>query len=162
MSHGEVVDVVIGVLVVGLLVARQMRTRPVREESSLRLTAILGILGILEVVSAAKGHSVPATTIAWVVAALAIGGALGVVRAFTVTISRRDDGVAMRTGTVLTAILWIVALGAHLAMEAAIDSSTTIGGFGASTLLLYVAVSYGVQWEVVRWRASNVRRPVAS
>ena len=59
----------------------------------------------------------------------------------------------MSQGTVLTAVLWVVSLGAHLAMEVGIDHSSKIAGLGASSLLLYLAVTLGVQREVLRRRA---------
>jgi hypothetical protein len=44
-------------------------------------------------------------------------------------------------------------------MEAAIDHSTKIVGLGSSSLLLCLALTLGVQREVVRWRAG---RPVTT
>jgi len=51
----ELTDIVIGVAVVGLLVARQMRARPVREGSAARISVVLGIIGIVELSDATKG-----------------------------------------------------------------------------------------------------------
>ena len=56
----------------------------------------------------------------------------------------------------MTTVLWIVSLGAHFTMENGIDASTKIVGFGASSLLLYLAVTYGVRREIVRWRAGTL------
>lgn len=67
---------------------------------------------------------------AWIVASLVVGGALGTARAFSTKIWRVQDGSAMSQGTVLTAVLWVVSLGAHLAMEVGIDHSTKIAGLG--------------------------------
>jgi hypothetical protein len=41
-------------------------------------------------------------------------------------------------------------------MESLIDHSSGIAGFGSAGLLLYLAVTLGVQREIVRWRASIV------
>jgi uncharacterized membrane protein len=154
MSNGEIGSIVIGVAVVGLLLARQLQVRPVREQSSLRIALILGVIGIAELINAAHGHSLRATAVAWLALMVIVGAALGAVRAFTVKLWRLDNGMSMRQGSVVTAILWVISLGAHLAMESRIDAASKIAGFGASSLLLYLAVTYGVQREVVRWRAT--------
>jgi hypothetical protein len=153
MSNGALIDIVIGVAVVGLLLARQMRARPVREGSATRLSVILGIIGIIELSNAAKGHSVGTAPVAWIVASLVVGGGMGAARAFSARIWRLQDGSAMSQGTPVTAVLWVVSLAAHLAMEVGIDHSTKIVGLGASSLLLYLAVTLGVQREVIRRRA---------
>ena len=153
MSTNELTDIVIGVAVVALLVARQMRARPVREGSATRISVILGIIGIVELTDATRGHAVGGGPVTWIVASLVIGGALGAARAFSTKIWRVQDGSAMSQGTVVTAVLWAISLGAHLAMEVGIDHSTKIAGLGASSLLLYLAVTLGVQREVLRRRA---------
>jgi hypothetical protein len=152
MSGTAVIDIVIGVAVVGLLLARQMRPRPVREGSAARFSVILGIIGLIELSDATKGHSVGTGPVAWIVASLVVGGALGAARAYSARTWRLQDGSAMSQGTVVTAVLWVVSLGAHLAMEVGIDHSTKIVGLGASSLLLYLAVTLGVQREVLRRR----------
>jgi hypothetical protein len=153
MSNTALIDIVIGVAVVGLLVARQMRARPVREGSATRISVILGVIGLIELSDATKGHSVGTAPVVWIVASLVVGGALGAARAFSTKIWRVQDGSAMSKGTVVTAVLWVVSLGAHLAMEVGINHSTKIAGLGASSLLLYLAVTLGVQREVLRRRA---------
>lgn len=77
MSNHELVNILIGAAVVALLVVRQMRTRRVKEDSAARITAILGVIGIIELVDAGKGHHVSAATIAWIVLTLVVGAALG-------------------------------------------------------------------------------------
>jgi hypothetical protein len=156
MSTTEVTNIVVGVIVVGALVAIQMRARSVRENSAARLVLILGVIGVIELYDATKGHTIGATTVAWIAGSLVIGALLGVARALTVKIWRVQDGSAMRKGTVVTAALWIVALGAHLGLEAGIDHSTKISGLGASSLLLYLALTLGAQREVIRWRAAQM------
>ena len=155
MSGSQVTNIAIGVAVVVLLVANQLRTRPVREGSAARIVLVLGVIGVIELVDATKGRTVGPTTVAWIVASLLIGAALGAVRALTVRIRRAPDGSALRQGTVATALLWVVSLGAHLALEAAIDHSTKIVGLGASSLLVYLALTLGVQREVIRRRAGR-------
>jgi NAD/NADP transhydrogenase beta subunit len=153
MSNTAVIDVAVGVAVVALLVARQMRARPVREGSAARISAVLGIIGLVELSDASKGHSLGTAPVVWIVVSLLVGGGLGAARAFSTKVWRLPDGSAMSQGTVVTAVLWVVSLAAHLAMEVGIDHSTKIVGLGASSLLLYLAVTLGVQREVLRRRA---------
>jgi hypothetical protein len=156
VSSSELTNIGIGVVVVAVLIARQIRPRRARETSGLRIGAILGVIGLFEISGAIKGHTLGAGTVAWLIGSLLVGGTLGAARAATVTIWRASDGTAWRKGTVLTAILWLVSLGAHLAMEVGIDGSTKIAGLGAASLLLYLAVTLGVQLEVVRQRAAKL------
>jgi hypothetical protein len=117
---------------------------------------ILGIIGIVEMVQAAKGHRVGASTIAWIAVGLAVGAGLGVLRARSVRIWRDDAGVAWQRGTLLTGGLWIVSLAAHFGLDALIDHSTTATSLGSADILLYLAVSLGVQRELVRMRAAKI------
>ena len=56
----------------------------------------------------------------------------------------------------LTAGLWIVSLAAHFGIDALIDHSTTAKGLGSADILLYLAVSLGVQREIIRLRAARI------
>ena len=71
---------------------------------------------------------------------------------------RGADGVAWRRGTVVTAALWIASLAAHLGIDIAVDRTTTAHALGTATILLYLAVTLGVQREIVRARA--IRAPL--
>ncbi len=154
MTSKEIIYIVIGVAVVALVIVRQLTTRPVRETSAARFTLILGVIGVIAVYDAWKGHTVGGVTVAWIVATLLVGAGLGVVRALTVRVWRTEDGSAVSKGSAVTAGLWILSLAAHLALEYGIDHSTKVAGLGASTLLLYLAVTLGAQREVILRRAS--------
>ena len=156
MSGSAVTNIVIGVAVVALLIFRQLSARRVREQTAARLVAILGVIGIVEMVQAAKGHHIGATTIAAIAAGLVLGAGLGAARALTVRIWRDAGGIAWRQGSLLTAGLWIISLAAHFGIDALIDHSTTAKGLGSADILLYLAVSLGVQREVTRARAARV------
>jgi hypothetical protein len=149
-------NVVIGLVVVGLLLTRQLQARPAKETSSIRIVLILGLIGIFEMKGAIGSHRVTAAPIAWLVLSLLAGAGMGAVRAATVRIWRAEDGSAWRQGTVLTAALWIVSLATHLVLDAVIDHSTAITALGTSSVLVYLAVTLGVQREIVRWRASRL------
>ena len=150
-------NIAIGLSVVGLLLVRQMQPRPAKETSSIRLALALGVIGIAEIRHAIGGHHLTATTVAWLVLSLLAGAGLGALRAATVSIWQGEDGSAWRQGTILTAALWLVSLATHLVLDAVIDHSTRTAALGTSSILLYLAVTLGVQREIVRWRAAHQR-----
>lgn len=151
----DMTNIAIGLIVVGLLLIRQMQPRPAKETSSIRIVLILRVIGIIEMKSAIGSHTVAAATVALPVVSLLAGAGLGAIRAATVRIWRDQDGSAWRQGTVLTAALWLASLATHLVMDAVIDHSTRIAALGTSSILLYLAVTLGVQREIVRWRAGR-------
>ena len=149
-------NILIGVVVVGLLLVRQMQARPTRETSSVRIVLVLAVIGIFQIKDAIGSQSLGATTVGWLVLSLIIGAAMGAIRAVTVKIWRTDTGVAWRKGTTLTAALWLISLVVHFVLEAEINHSTKLAALGASSILLYLAVTLGVQREIVRWRAAKL------
>ncbi|MBN9619480.1 MAG: hypothetical protein J0H43_07075 [Actinobacteria bacterium] len=153
------VNVLVGIAVLVLLVVRQLQPRPAREDSSLRLMAILAIVGVVELGSAVKKaheHAISASAVALLVAGLVIGAVFGAVRAMTVHIWRDESGAAWRRGTAVTAVLWVVSLGVHLLGDALLDHVSSVKGLGTSSILLYLAITLGVQREIVRMRAARI------
>lgn len=151
-----VLNIVIGVAILGLLLARQMRTRPVRETSALKLFLVIGAIGLIDTFDAMepKGHGpVSVAAIAWIIGSLFVAGGLGVIRALSVNIWRSPEGKLLCKGTAVTMSLWVIAIAIHFAFEYAIDHATTVAGLGSATILLYLAVSLGAQRETVRIRA---------
>jgi hypothetical protein len=161
MSANLVTNIVIGVAVVALLVVRQMSTRRVREDTAFRFMLILGVIGIVLMVDAAKGHPLPARAVLVVVAGLVLAVLLGAVRALTVRIWRDPSGVAWRRGTGWTAALWIVSLAAHLGLDPLAGDSSVAKSFVSASILLYLALTLGVQREVLRARAARLPAAVA-
>jgi NAD/NADP transhydrogenase beta subunit len=157
LSASLITNIVVGLAVLVLLIVRQLRVRPVRENSAARIVLILGVIGIVEMVSAAKNRHVAASAIGLIVLSLVIAAGFGAWRAVTVRVWRNPDGTAWRQGTGATAALWIVAFGAHVAIDAVIgitdkDASTV----ASASILLYLAVSLGIQREVLRARAARL------
>lgn len=149
-------NLLIAILVVALLIARQLRARRAREDSAARFVLILGVIGVVETVQTVKGHQVSADTVALVIAGLVIGAAFGAVRAWSMRVWRDADGVAWRQGTGLTAMLWILSLAAHLGIDVVVDRTTSINGFSSATILIYLAVTLGAQRELVRARTARI------
>ncbi len=150
------VNILIGVLVVGWLVARQLQVRPVRETSALRLALILGVIGIIDTGQAMKGHHLDSTTVALLALGLVLGAGLGAVRALTVRIWAGPDATMLRQGTALTAVLWIASLAVHFGLDGLVDHFSGVSDLGSATILIYLAVTLSVQRELIRLRAAKL------
>jgi len=154
-------NILLGLLVLAGLLWNQLRTRLVRQNAA-QIYILLGVIGLAQTYVAISEHGSAAGAVAiiWIVASLVVAALLGIVRATTVKVWRDAAGVAWRKGTAVTIILWIVALGIHFGFEFAIDHASTIATLGSATILLYLAVSMGIQREVVRQRAQRIFQEV--
>ena len=140
------VNLLIAAVVLLWILARQLRTRPVRERS--RIGIILTLVGAVETYAFVSGHRLGVADLSWVLLSLVIGIGLAVLRAFTVRIWRAGD-VVLRRGTWVTAVLWLVAAGQHLLIDHFVSP-----GFSDSSLLLYLGIVLTVQQLVVVGRAA--------
>ena len=158
MSSQTVTELVIGVLILGLLVFRQLQARPLRANQ--RLLLILLVLGVVETWQYLEGlrHAASAAVVA-LIGSLALAAMFGAVRAFTVRIWRQD-GQPWVQGNALTAALWVVALAAHLGFDYLVEQHKDIGNIGNATVVLYLVASLGVQRAVMIYRAQRLD-PVA-
>jgi hypothetical protein len=149
----NVTEIVIGVAVVLLLLARQVQKRSVKEDSRPVIFLILAVVGVFEAGQFIKSHPVGSQAVLLALASLVLAAVFGVIRAFTVRLWR-ENGQLFRQGNVLTIVLWLVSIGIHFGGDTLIDSSAK--GLSTSTLLLYLAVTLGVQQVVVRYRATQL------
>jgi hypothetical protein len=141
------------VIFAALILYRQWRIRPVPRALHLRLPAILGAIGIVEILDYSNGHHVSTGGFWWVVAVTVVGaGVLGVVRALTVKIWEAN-GWVVRQGTWLTMGLWVLSLALHLSSGVGANHLGA-SGLEASSFLLYLALTLGVQNYVVHLRAA--------
>ncbi len=155
MNSQTLLYLVIGVAVLGLLIFRNLRARPVRQ-SSQRLYLILGVIGVIQTFQYLGNHHVPVTTAtAGLAGSLVLAAVFGAIRAATVRVWMKD-GQPWTQGNVLTAVLWIIALGAHLGYDAVLGMHKDISGLGDATVLLYLVVSLAVQWMIVQARAARL------
>jgi hypothetical protein len=156
MSGANIGNLVIGIAVLALLLSRQLVTRRLSE--SYRLSAILGILGIVEFVQFLSGHPHDDGGIAVaVVGSLVLAAGFGAVRALTVRVWR-ENGQLLRRGTWLTAVLWIASLAAHLGYDYLVAGHITGkngGNVGDATILLYLVVTLFVQRYIMLNRAAR-------
>jgi hypothetical protein len=165
-------SLVIGMAALALLLARQVRPRPL--EGNYVLVIVLGVIGLAEAgaflfgtqqfVSFLKGHdhhlalAVPdgAAMVTAAVGSLALAAVTGALRAPSVRLWRQD-GQVWRKGTALTAVLWLVSLALHLGYDVLVARGKADADFGAATMLLYFAVSLTVQNIVLGARGLRLR-----
>ncbi len=155
MSSQTVLQLVVGVAILGFVVYRQLRARPLRMNQ--RLLLILFLLGAIETYGYFQSgkHSASAAAVA-LLGSLVLAAVFGVVRAFTVRIWEQD-GQPWVQGNALTAVLWVIALAAHLGFDYLVGQHKDIGDIGDATVVLYLVASLGVQRAVMTYRAQRMQ-----
>jgi hypothetical protein len=148
-------EIVIGVVVLGLLIYRQLSARPVNA-SGLRLVVILAVIGVVETVNYLQKYHSGSATYAALGGSLVLAAVFGVLRAGTVRLWVQD-GQVWSKGNWLTALLWIIALGVHLGYDALVAHGHGSNDVGTATVLLYLAVSLGVQRLIAQRRATRLQ-----
>jgi hypothetical protein len=146
--------IALDVLIAVYVLSRQRRIRPVPRVLNFRLPMILGVIGLIDLLGYTDNHHhhVTGADWAWVLATLVVGALiLGGIRAVTVKVWTSNQWV-VRQGTWLTIGLWVLSLALHFVGDAGAAHSGA-GNFEASSFLLYLAVTYGVQNYVVHRRA---------
>ncbi|HVA06210.1 MAG TPA: hypothetical protein VNG12_05645 [Acidimicrobiales bacterium] len=137
------------VLILAYFLTRQLRVRIVPRQPRLQFPMFIGVLGLIELVSYTGDHPVTSSEYVWLLGTLLVGAVLlGALRALTVRIWVASNWV-VRQGNWLTMALWALSIGLHFVR----GSGTTGGGVESASLLLYFAVTYGVQNYVVHRRA---------
>jgi hypothetical protein len=80
----------------------------------------------------------------------------GALRAATVRLWLQDRQ-AWSKGNWLTASLWVAARAAHLGYDALVAHGHGDSNVGAATVILYLAVSLGIQRVIVQQRANRLQ-----
>ena len=145
--------IALDVLVAAFILSRQRRIRAVRRVLSLRLPIVLAVIGLINLLSYTDTHH-HITTGDWlfVLATFAVGAVvLGAIRAFTVQLWTSNNWI-VRQGTWLTMGLWVLSLGLHFVSGAGANY-VGAGNLEASSFLLYLGLTYGVQNYVIHRRA---------
>lgn len=154
MNSSGSINLAVTALVLIWLLSRQLTARPLRDKS--RIGIILAVIGFFGTVSFFSGKHLGAKDAGVLLLTLVLGGALAAVRAYTVRLWDEGGGT-YRQGGVLTAVLWIVAIGLHLLVD-----SLVTPGLGSATVLLYLGVVLLVQRQVLMARAGRtLRQPAA-
>ncbi|MHC1563132.1 hypothetical protein ACR9E3_29580 [Actinomycetospora sp. C-140] len=145
----------VGIAVLAWVIVNQLRPQPLTARR-LRLAGILAVVGVVQLVSAAGAHPVPPMGWTLLALGLAIGAVLGALRARTVRLWVRD-GVVWTQGHALTAVLWVVGIGAHVGLDllarTVVPAAETVN---TASILLFVAVSLGVQGLVTVQRTRGL------
>lgn len=151
-----VFTIVLDVVVVALILYRQRRVRRIPPHLSLRLSVVLGVVGLIQLVGYAGSHHLSAAVVGVLTLSLVVGAVgMGAVRAVTVRIWRMGEAV-LRQGTWLTIGLWAVSLGLHFGADWWIRALHGPTGVTIAGLLLWLGITYGVQRAVVHRRAEHL------
>jgi hypothetical protein len=153
MTSSNIVDILVGVAVLVFILARQLQVRPIRDTN--RLPLLLAVIGVIEIAQFLDhGHHGTGTVVA-LAGSLVIAAVFGAIRAATTHVWV-DGSQALRQGNWLTAVLWILSLGAHLGYDYLIDGKGPNAGLGSASLLLYLAVTFTIQRLILQARAQRI------
>jgi hypothetical protein len=152
----SIANIALGLLVVFLIMQRQLRVRPVREDTRRGILIVLAVLGISSMSRTLHGHHVPHSVIAVLVASLVLAGVLGGIRGLTVQVWRDSSGQVLRKGTAVTIGLWIAAIAVHIGADVWLDQLSDVAGIGASTIIVYLVITWATQGLVIRSRAARL------
>jgi hypothetical protein len=154
VNSSTAVNLVIGLAVLAFILYRQMQVRPVR--AGLRLSLILAVIGVIELTQFLQHHSHGPKVYAALAGSLVLAAVFGAVRAVTVRVWVDGSGQAMRQGTWLTTVLWLVSLGVHLGYDYLVDGKGPQAALGTASLTLYFAVTYTIQRVILQWRVQRI------
>ena len=160
MDTSLALSALIGVAVVALLLYRQLVARKVKTDGSGRMMLILGVIGIVQLAEFVESSgSIGVFGVGMLVVSFALAAALSTIRALSVRIWRAGDGSWWRRGTTGTLVLWLVSIGSHFGIDVLAAKlagpAVDIQGLGNATLLLYLALSLGLQNMLVARRVAN-------
>jgi hypothetical protein len=147
------VNLLIGLAVLALLVYRQLQVRPVR--ANFRLPLILAVIGVIQLSQFLKNDHHTGTVFAALAGSLALAAITGAIRAMTVRVWIQA-GQALRQGTWVTAVLWVVSLGVHLGYDYLVDGKGSQAGLGTASLTLYFAITYTIQRFILQAKAQRI------
>jgi hypothetical protein len=151
------VTVVIDVLVLAWVLYRQQSLRRVPLRFGAQLPVLIAVFGLIEFLDYTNTHNVRASVLGVVLASVVVGGGLlGALRAYTVRLYGGPGGRVLRQGTWLTLALWLLSIAVHFGAFSLVHALHGTTGVASASLLLYLAVSVGVQNHVVRDRARRL------
>lgn len=147
------VNLLVGLAVLALLVYRQLQVRPVR--ANFRLPLILAVIGVIQLTQFLKHDHHTGTVFAALAGSLVLAAIFGAIRAMTVRVWIQA-GQALRQGSWITAVLWVVSLGVHLGYDYLVDGKGSQAGLGTASLTLYFAVTYTIQRFILQAKAQRI------
>jgi hypothetical protein len=149
-----IAGIFLSLFAMSFVIYRQVVPRKV-SSSSFRIVAIFAIIGVVEAVQYFRGNHPDAVTYAALGGSLVLAAGFGAMRAFTVKLWTQE-GQTWQQGSWVTAVLWIIALAAHLGYDYLVAPGHGVKSVGDATALLYVAASLLVQRLVVQYRARKL------
>jgi len=160
MNTSLILNALIAVAVVGLLLYRQLVARRVKTDGGGRMMLILGVIGIAQLAQFVESSgSIGVFGVGTLVVSFAVAAVLSTVRSYSVRIWQSEDGSWWRRGTAVTLVLWLVSIGSHFGIDVLAGKlagpTVDIHGLGNATLLLYLALSLGLQNMLVARRVAN-------
>lgn len=163
MNMQLMVNALIALVVVGLLLYRQLTPRLVRADGGGRLMLILGVVGVIQLGEFVQNTGrIGVVGTGMLVVSLLLAAVLAVVRAYSVKLWQDAAGAWWRRGGALTLMFWLASIGSHFgldALAAAVAGPTVdVQGLGNASLLLYVAISLGLQNLLVARRVREYAR----
>ena len=142
----------LGTLILVVVLLRQIRVRAVPRVYRPRLPVIIGVIGLIGMLSYAGDHHVSGSAWGWVLGTMLVGAVgLGALRALSMRVWA-GNGWVVRQGTAVTMALWLVSLLVHFAAGTGGNQTGAVGLEGAS-FLLYLGLTLGVQGSLVHRRA---------
>ncbi len=142
----------LGTLILVVVLLRQIRVRAVPRVYRPRLPVIIGVIGLIGMLSYAGDHHVSGSAWGWVLGTTLVGAVgLGALRALSMRVWA-GNGWVVRQGTAVTMALWLVSLLVHFAAGTGGNQTGAVGLEGAS-FLLYLGLTLGVQGSLVHRRA---------
>ncbi|WP_037572033.1 hypothetical protein [Phaeacidiphilus oryzae] len=153
----SLVNVVVGIAVAVLIIARQFSTRKyagpgANPRKFLVLPIVLVVLAVSEKGLVDKAHQ--GASIALLVAGVVVEAALACAWGFTTKVWRESDGSVYGKGTPAAIGVWLVMIAARLGLYALGAAMGVHSGSGA--LLVSVAALLLVRNGVVMWRAREL------
>lgn len=150
-------NLLIGGALIGLIITRQMKKTAVKEKWAAQI--VLAILGATQFYQAIKLAGVinSSALIFALLGSLVIAGGMALVRAPLYQLSV-EDGQVFRQGGVGAGIMWLVTVALHLGYDQLIGALHIVGftAVASPSLLLYLAVSLGMQKYLVLQRANRI------
>jgi hypothetical protein len=153
-------NAVIALAVVGLLLYRQLTPRLVKTDGGGRMMLILGAVGVIQL-----AHFVQTSGweggfgIGLLVVSLLLAAVFATVRAYSVRIWQEADGAWWRRGNALTLVLWLLSIVSHFGVDLlAVNLAgpgSDVQGIGNASLVLYIAISLGLQNLLVAGRVGK-------
>lgn len=152
-------------IVIALVLWRQLATRPLRD-NPFKVPAVVGVLGLYQLAPFVWHGSVPLGQWVALVVALVAAGLIAVPRADSYRLWPGQDGMWLRSGTMLTLLLWLAAFGLHAVSSTLVPRLFGVTGgapaFDSASMFVYIAVSLGVQGVRLDRRRRALRGDTAS